>query len=180
MNENPTPPSQRAGARAAAKGRRAKRIERREAWFELFSSGYTHRQIADAMKVSVATVRREIDGAIDERRLDSPDRYIHVQVSRLSRALCHADLKLANGDARAFAPFIKLSAELGRLHGLDGRDRRAPGAARSTALLQPPAPLALTHAVSPLAAAAVSDDRAAQPATAAASGQDGRVLRLTH
>ena len=173
MNEHPTSPSQRSGARAAARARRAKRIERREAWFELFSSGYTHRQIADAMKVSVATVRRAIDGAIGERRLDSPDRYIHVQVSRLSRALSHADFKLAQGDAKAFAPFIKLSAELGRLHGLAGRDQRAPGPARPTASLAPPAPLALTHAASPLAAAAVSDDRGAQPALVAASEYDG-------
>ena len=50
MNEDPRSASQRAGARAAAKARRAKRTERREAWFDLLASGYTHRQIADAAK----------------------------------------------------------------------------------------------------------------------------------
>src|ERR1700674_3119341 len=58
--------SLRAAERAAGQAARAKRIERREACFDLFVSGYTHRQIADAMKVSVATVRRVVDGAIDE------------------------------------------------------------------------------------------------------------------
>ena len=91
------------------------------------------------------TVRREIDSAIDERRLDAPERYVHVQVARLNRALCHADFKLAGGDHKAFAPYIKLVAELGRFHGL-GRDRRAPGALRATEALPPPAPLALTYA----------------------------------
>ncbi len=164
MDEDAKLPSQRAALRAAAKARRAKRTERREAWLELFSSGYTHRQIADAMKVSVATVRRGIDAAIDERRLDAPARYVHVQISRLNRALCHADLKLASGDHKAFAPYIKLVAELGRFHGLGGRDRRALDAPRATDALPPPASLALTYSASALATAAASDESGAPPA----------------
>ena len=148
MNEDLPSPSQRAGARAVAKARRAKRAERREVWFDLIASGYTHRQIADAAKVSVMTVRREIDTAINERRLDAPERYVHVQVARLNRALCHADFKLASGDHKAFAPCIKLVAELGRFHGL-GRDQRAPGAPRATQALPSPASLALTYAPDP-------------------------------
>jgi hypothetical protein len=150
--------SLRAAERAAGKARRAKRIERREACFDLFVSGYTHRQIADAMKVSVATVRRVVDGAIDERRLDAPDRYIHVQVARLNRALCHADLKLADGDHRVFAPYIKLVAELSRFHGLDSRDRQALRAPPSARSLPPPAPLALTHVSDQIAPAAASGE----------------------
>ena len=43
----------RAQARAAAKKRRRKRIERREAYFELLASGYSYPQIAEAMKVPI-------------------------------------------------------------------------------------------------------------------------------
>ncbi len=168
MTEDPKFPTQRARTRAAARARRAKRIERREAWFELFASGYTHRQIADVMGASVATVRRVIDAAIDERRLDAPDRYIHVQVARLNRALSHADLKLAQGDPKAFAPYIKLVAELGRFHGLDGRNRQTLRASRAARSPSTPAPLALTRAASPLALAAAPGGRDAAPAPASA------------
>ena len=68
-----------------------KSSERREVYFDLLASGYSHQQIAAAMEVSVAAVRREIEGAIVERRLDAPDRYIHVQVARLTKALRAAD-----------------------------------------------------------------------------------------
>ncbi len=38
--------------------------------------GWSLQQIADARKVSVRTVQREIDRAIAERRLDAPDRFV--------------------------------------------------------------------------------------------------------
>jgi DNA-binding CsgD family transcriptional regulator len=150
MTEETPAPARRAEALAAAKTRRAKRIERREACFDLLASGYSHRQIANAMKISVATVRRAVDRAIAERRLDAPERYIHLQVARLSRALCHADFKLAKGDHRAFAPYIKLVAELDRYHGLDARYRRLPRAPLAAGSLPPLAPLALPNLAEPL------------------------------
>jgi hypothetical protein len=112
MTEQSSSLSQRAEARAAAKARRAKRIERREAFLDLVASGYSHRQIATAMKVSLATVQREVDKALAERPLHAPERHASLQIVRLSRALCHADFKLANGDIRAFAPYMKLVAAL--------------------------------------------------------------------
>jgi hypothetical protein len=59
---------------------------------------------------------------------------------------------------RAFAPYIKLVAELSRFHGLDGRDRRPLRAPPSTRSLPPPAPLALTHASGQIEPAAASGE----------------------
>ena len=148
MTNEPSSPSQRAGARAAAKARRAKRIERREAFLDLVASGYSHRQIAAAMGVSLATVRREVDKALAERPLHAPERHAALQVERLSKALCHADFKLAQGDTRAFAPYMKLVAALDRYYGLD-LGLGLPRAAQTGNALSAPPPLALTHAAEP-------------------------------
>jgi DNA-binding NarL/FixJ family response regulator len=88
MTDEPASPSQRAEARALAKKRRTKGFERREAIFDLFVSGFSHQQIAKALGVSTATVRRIVDTAVTERRLDAPERFARVQVARLTRALC--------------------------------------------------------------------------------------------
>ena len=141
--------SQRAEARVAAKARRAKRIERREACLDLVASGYSHRQIAKALRLSLATVRREVDKALAERLLHAPERFARLRVARLTWALSHADFKLAQGDARAFAPYMKLVAALDCYHGLGGRLRLAPAAQTGNAFAPPP-PLALTHAAEPV------------------------------
>jgi len=139
--------SARAEARAAAKARRRKQIERREACFNLFASGYTPHEIAKAMKASAATIRRLIDQAISDRRLDAPDRYAHVQVARLSKMLCALDNKLERGDTRAVAPLMKVLAALDRYHGVDARYvRLAPAAPGRFAAPVVNAKLALTHA----------------------------------
>ena len=148
MTDEPSSLSQRAEARASAKARRAKRIGRREAFLDLVVSGYSHRQIATAMGVSLATVRRKVDKALAERPLHAPERYASLQVERLTRALCHADFKLAHGDIRAFAPDLKIVAALDRYHGLD-MHLRLPRATQNGSALAAPPPLALTHAAGP-------------------------------
>jgi transposase len=127
--------------------RRRKRIERREAYFDLLASGYSYRQIAEAMKVTPLSVRRAVDRAIAERRLDAPDRYVHLQVARLSKALRAADMRIEKGDLKAVAPFVRVVAELDRYHGLGGRYQRRLDA-RALAALSADArpPLALAHA----------------------------------
>ena len=52
MEEETASPSQRDEARAAAKRRRTKGFDRREAIFDLFVSGFSHQQIATALKTS--------------------------------------------------------------------------------------------------------------------------------
>ena len=158
MTSDPASPSQRGAVRAQRRARRNARIARRENFFDLVASGYSCRQIAEAAKVSAATVRREIDRAIAERRLDAPERYVHVQVARLAKALRLADASIERGDLKAVGPLVRLVAALDRYHGLGGASaQRAPAAAGAPlppAEAPPPAlpapPLALTHAAPPL------------------------------
>jgi hypothetical protein len=159
------PPSERAGVRAGRRARRAGRIARRETFFDLMTSGFSCERIAEEAKVSAATVRREVDRAIAERRLDAPECYAHLQVARLNKALRVADGSIEKGDLKAVGPFLRLVAALDGYHGLaPQRAARAPGAAPPLALPAPP--LALTHAApvpeaEPLAAEAMQEGSAA-------------------
>lgn len=169
----PTPPFKRAGLRARRRARREGRIARRETYFDLMASGFSCERIAEEAKVSAATVRREVDLAIAERRLDAPERYAHLQVARLSKALRVADASLEQGDMKAGGPFLRVVAALDRYHGLaPARSAQARAATPPLALPAPPLalpapPLALTHAAPvpdaepPLAAEAMEDGSAA-------------------
>jgi hypothetical protein len=157
MTADPASPSQRAAVRAQRRARRNQRIARRENFFDLIASGYSCRQIAEAAKVSAATVRREIDRAIAERRLDAPERYARVQVARLTKALRLADASIERGELKAIKPYMRLIAALDRYHGLGAaRVRsRASASAHSAAPAAPPLsltapPLALPDAAPPL------------------------------
>src|SRR5271167_4066739 len=113
----------------------------------MIASGYDYQVIAAKLEISVASVRREFDRAIDERRLDAPERYARVQVARLHKALRVIDELVDKGDPKAVAPLIRLVAALDRYHGL-APARPAPEAPPP---LAPPAPpLALTHAAPPI------------------------------
>jgi hypothetical protein len=147
MTEEPAPPAQRAEVRAAAKRRRTKGLDRREAVFELFVSGFSHQQIAKALNASTSTVRRIVDTAVADRRLDAPERFARVQVARLSKALSHADLKLERGDIRAFTPYLKIVAALDRYHRLDARG--LPQRLAHAVLSAPPPLLALPRPAPP-------------------------------
>jgi hypothetical protein len=140
------PPATRGQLRALAGARRDERAERREAMLNLAVSGYERELIAEKLGVSVATVRREVDRAIGQRRLDAPDRYVRLQVMRLNKALLLVDQAVEEGDIRAVEPLVKLAGALDRYHGL-------AGGATARNIVEPrrlgrraPKPLALTHA----------------------------------
>ena len=139
------PARKRQSGRGAARKRWTRRIERREAYFDLLASGYAYHQIAQAMKVTPLSVRRAVDRAIAERRQDSPDRYIHLQVARLTKALRAADIKIEKGDLKAIAPLVRVVAELDRYHGLGVKYQRRPDARAHAEPSRAP-PLALTRA----------------------------------
>ena len=88
------------------------------------------------------SVRRAVDRAIAERRLDAPDRYVHLQVARLSKALRAADMRIEKGDLKAVAPFVRVVAELDRYHGLGVRYQRRLDARALAADPRPPLALA--------------------------------------
>jgi hypothetical protein len=127
------------------------------------ASGFSCERIAEEANVSAATVRREVDRAIAERRLDAPERYAHLQVALLNKALRVADASIEQGDMNAVGPFLRLVAALDRYHGLaPQRPAQAPVAAPPLALPAPP--LALTHAdpapdAEPPGAAKTMEDR---------------------
>jgi DNA-binding NarL/FixJ family response regulator len=60
MSDEAKSPSESARKRAAGKTRRAKLIERREAYFDLLVSGYSVDEIATATKMSRSAVRRAV------------------------------------------------------------------------------------------------------------------------
>jgi thioesterase domain-containing protein len=150
MTEESPPPSNRAKARAATKARRAKAAALRQRYFDALTSGFTPEQIAEASHADVRTVRREIERALDERRLDSPERYARLQVARLTKALRLADARIEQGDLAAVGPLARLVAALDRYHGLRARSLPPTGAPPASPALPPP-PLALTHVAPPLA-----------------------------
>jgi DNA-binding CsgD family transcriptional regulator len=122
--------SARAKGRVAARERREDRARRRRDILDLVVSGYPYETIADTLKLSVKTVRRETERAIEKRRLDTGAHYVHLQVLRLTKAMRVVDLNLENGDLKAVEPMLKVIAQLDKYHGLSGA---APA----------PAPLAL-------------------------------------
>ncbi len=82
MTKDPAPLTPTPDLRAQLRARRESRVARRERYFNLMAAGYSCSQIAKMVRTSVATVRREIDRALAERRLDAPERFAQVQVAR--------------------------------------------------------------------------------------------------
>jgi len=155
MTEDQEAPSERAHERSAAKARKMAKLAWSQNSFDLLASGYTPEQIAEVRKVSVRTIRREIDSAIARRQLDAPERYVHLQVTRLTKALRFADAALERGDLKAVRALVAVVSAMDRYHGLSDtfRDRASPslpGSPELQASAAPSPPLKLFHAVSPL------------------------------
>jgi hypothetical protein len=141
--------SARAKERAAARARRIAKTAFRQSSFDLLASGYSVQQIAEARKVGVRTIQREIDSVITARRLDAPERYVHLQVARLTKALRLADVAIEAGDLKAVQALVQVVKSLDRYHGLSrpedpARAGSSTGLAPPVAALPPP-PLGLTH-----------------------------------
>ena len=155
MSENQEPQSGRARERAAAKARKKAKLAWSQSSFDLLASGYSPEQIAEVRKVSVRTIRREIDSAVARRRLDAPERYVHLQVARLTKALRFADAALERGDLKAVRALVTVVSAMDRYHGLKHPPETSLAPVlqtRSTSCLQrrPRSPtLRLSHAVSP-------------------------------
>src|SRR6202453_2579580 len=149
MTDDTTPSTPERDLRAKQRARRATRMARRERSFSLLASGYTYNQIAKLVRTSVATVRREIDRALAERRLDEPERFAQVQVARLIKALRLAEAAVELGKLKAVATYLQIVATLDRYHELS---RGRPSSRRPTdapPLALPVPPKALTFAAPP-------------------------------
>jgi len=158
MTDDPVPSTPAPDVRAQRRARRETRIARRERYFNLMASGYSYSQIAKMVQTSAATVRREIDRALAERRLQAPERFAQVQVARLVKALRLAEAAIELGELKAVATYLRVVAALDRYHEL-GRGR--PITRRSTdapPLALPVPPKALTFASPPADEASALDE----------------------
>jgi hypothetical protein len=118
MTEDQEGQSGRARERAAASARKKAKLAWSQSSFDLLAAGYSPEQIADVRKVSVRTIRREIDAAVARRRLDAPERYVHLQVARLTKALRFADAALERGDLKAVRALVTIVSAMDRYHRL--------------------------------------------------------------
>ena len=66
--------------------------------------------LVSACRVSLATVRREVDRAIDQRRLDAPDRHIHPNSRNLETAPGAVNDALERADLNAADPPLQGTA----------------------------------------------------------------------
>jgi hypothetical protein len=154
MIEDQEPQSGRARERAEANARKKAKLAWSQGSFDLLASGYSPEQIAEVRKVSVRTIRREIDSAIARRKLDAPERYVHLQVARLTKALRFADAALERGDLKAVKALVSVVAAMDRYHVLGNQASDHASSSHPDALgLQSPAapalpPLRLSHTVS--------------------------------
>ncbi len=155
--------SDRARLRTLAQTRRAAKAERREIMLELVVAGYERELIAQKLCVSLATVRREVDKAIDQRALDAPDRYVRLQVTRLTRALRVVDDALQLCDLKAVEPLVKIVGLLDRYHGLAAASATNRRAVEPRRLSRAVAPLALTHAAPGLELSRAAAEKVAEP-----------------
>jgi hypothetical protein len=135
-------PSRRKKQLAKRKDRRASLLERRTELLDNVVSGCSYLFLAQKYKISVRTVRREVDRALHYRDLDAPDRYVRLQVERLTYAIKSIDHALAQGDYHAVDPLLKVIEKLDRYHGV-GRSRAAETAEAPKRLEAAAAPLAL-------------------------------------
>ena len=143
MTKSAPPDSKRKRQRAAARDRALERARRREAMLEFVARGMDRADIARTIGVSLRTVFREINRALDDRRPLATDRFLRLQVERLHRTMQGLDSLLEQGDVRAAAPILAVLDRLERYHGLQTLAAPADAPPR---LVAPVPPLALPHA----------------------------------
>jgi hypothetical protein len=102
------------------------------------------------VRTSAATVRREVDRALAERRLDAPERFAQVQVARLVKALRLAEAAIELGELKAVATYLRVVAALDRYHELAAGSPPPPRpSTKAPPLALPAPPKALTFAAQP-------------------------------
>ena len=114
-------PSQRALVRARQKAERLRKAGDRETLSGLIVAGYSYATIAKEIGVCEATVRREVQRALDARKSDAPGRYVALQKARLDRAMQAVDSALGDLDLRGIPALVQLLAEYDRYEGLSAR-----------------------------------------------------------
>jgi hypothetical protein len=149
MPPRPSKPSTRAKDRATSRERRADKRRRREAIFDAVLAGLSYETIAADVGISAATVRREVDRVLAQRAVDAPQRYICLQMARLSKAMMAVSVAMDQGDMRSIPALLAVNGELDRYHALAARIAPHPTAAAAPAKLQKEAPKSLDSPTRP-------------------------------
>jgi transposase-like protein len=109
MSNAPETLSKRQRQREATRGRRLAIAERRRTVFELIVSGHSYEAIARETGLSPSALRRDVGKAIAARAIEAPERYVHLQVARIEKALLAVDAAIERGDVRAVSQYLKPS-----------------------------------------------------------------------
>ena len=149
MAEPSAPPEPAPDAGAKRRARRSARIGRRERAFSLMASGYTCSQIAKKVRTSVATVQREIDQALAERRPEAPKGFAQAQVARLIKALRLAKAAIELGELKAATAYLRIAAALDRYHELAAGSPPPSRSTKAPSQALPAKPRATTSAAPP-------------------------------
>jgi hypothetical protein len=134
-----SPPSKRKQQLAKSRALRAERAQQREDMLEDVVSGVERTVIAMKYKVSHKTVYREVNRALDQRRLQAPDNYVRLQVERLTRCVQNIDRAVDDGHFEAIALLIKVMDKLDRYHGFGFAPVHIEPPPRLAASVAPPA-----------------------------------------
>jgi DNA-binding CsgD family transcriptional regulator len=134
------PTSERSKALQAARQRRIYDLESRRELLSLVAAGHSYQRLAAICKISVATVKRQVQRAIDERPPESAEHFIALQRERLNKALQYNDALMDTGDARSVPALLALLPHVERYWGLQQALHAQAGA---TGGAQVPAPTPL-------------------------------------
>jgi DNA-binding CsgD family transcriptional regulator len=134
------PTSERSQALQAARQRRIRNCEHRRELLSLVAAGYSYQRLATKCQVSVATIKRHVQRAIEERPPESAEHFIALQRERLNKALQYNDALMDTGDARSVPLLLALLPHVERYWGLQQAQHAQAGASGGA---QVPAPMPL-------------------------------------
>ena len=150
MTDDPTPSTPARDLRAQRRARRASKIARRKRVFSLMVSGYSYSQIAEKVRTSVATVRREINRTFTERQVNASGRFARVEIAPLIKALRLVEAAAELGEVKAIVAYLRVVAALDRYHELAAGTSPSRQSTKAALQALPAPPRALTFAISPV------------------------------
>ena len=131
--------SKRAKARAAAAKWRSDKREWRRNLLDLVVSGYAYDAVAARAGVSVSTIKREVQRALDQRPPEPAETFVAIQRQRVSKAMQYADIAMERGDVRAIAVAASLLLHFDRYWRLESALDLARKSAGEAQMLAPTA-----------------------------------------
>ena len=121
-------------------------------------SGYSCSQIANKVRTSVATVRREINRTLIERQVNASGRFARVEIAPLIKALRLVEAAAELGEVKAIVAYLRVVAALERYHELAAGTSSSRQSTKGAPHALPAPPKALTFAISPVNEPATVDE----------------------